>query len=214
MTTPVSPGSLPDLVQDEHGTHFSWTLESVTPRMIDWFWSNMEKAMLLWHPEEHEPLTWVVPPQHGNPLGSVHLAPQTWSDGTRQNLYIRMERLEDVPDAVKQYVEYKHCVIVGGLGFDEASLDVKTPFGYRVHQWEATDSGVRGRSSGISGTREETKERGVVWAAHAAAEIGNWEVFLPDLYRLYRVVTNTAYNPYADLSVEGQGSELRYTFIP
>jgi hypothetical protein len=214
MTSISTPSLLPDFVQDEHGTHFTWTLESVTPRMIDWFWSNMEKAMLLWHPEEHEPLTWVVPPQHGNPLGSVHLAPQTWSDGTRQNLYIRMERLDDVPAEVKRYVEYAHCVIVGGLGFDETSLEAKTPFGYRVHQWEATDAGVRGRSSAISGTREETRERGRVWAAHARAEIGNWEVFLPDLYRLYRVVANTAYNPYADLSVEGQGQTLRYTFIP
>ena len=35
---------------DGLGTHFDWTLDGVTPRMINWFWSNMEKSFVLWHP--------------------------------------------------------------------------------------------------------------------------------------------------------------------
>jgi len=61
---------------DALGTHFDWQLDGVTPRMIDWFWSNMEKGFVLWHPEQHESLEWPVPPRHGDPLGAVHNAPQ------------------------------------------------------------------------------------------------------------------------------------------
>ncbi|MGA2201655.1 MAG: hypothetical protein ABSG40_06805 [Terriglobales bacterium] len=27
-----------------------WALDSVPPRMIDWFWNNMGKGFALWHP--------------------------------------------------------------------------------------------------------------------------------------------------------------------
>jgi hypothetical protein len=72
--------------------------------MIDWFWSNMEKGFVLWHPEQHEPMEWPVPPVHGQPLGAIHNAPQTWDDGRRQNLYIRFERLEDVKPEVRDVI--------------------------------------------------------------------------------------------------------------
>jgi hypothetical protein len=61
---------------DDLGTHFDWSLDGVTPRMIDWFWSNMEKGFVLWHPEQHEYLEWPVPPRHGDPLGAVHNGPR------------------------------------------------------------------------------------------------------------------------------------------
>src|SRR3954452_20170174 len=110
------------VTQDTTGTHLDWRHDGVTARMIDWFWSNMEKGFVLWHPTEHEPLTWVVAPQDGDPVGSVHLAPQTWSDGTFQNLYIRFEEPADVPDAVAALITHAHCVIVAGLGFGPESL--------------------------------------------------------------------------------------------
>ena len=91
------------VTQDATGTHLDWRHDGVTARMIDWFWSNMEKGFVLWHPTEHEPLTWVIAPRDGDPVGSVHLAPQTWSDGTFQNLYIRFEELAAVPEDVTGY---------------------------------------------------------------------------------------------------------------
>jgi hypothetical protein len=129
-----------EVTQDELGTHLDWRHDTVTARMIDWFWSNMEKAFVLWHPTEHEPLTWVVAPRDGDPVGSVHLAPQTWSDGTFQNLYIRFEDLAEVPERVRSVVVHEH-------------------------------------------------------------------------YGLYRVVPDGRRNPFADLSVEGSGTTLRYRFI-
>jgi len=201
------------VTQDTMGTHLDWQHEGVTPKMIDWFWSNMEKGFLLWHPEQHEPLTWAVPPVHGNPIGSVHLAPQTWLDGTRQNLYIRFEDLATVPASVKEYIVYEHCVVVAGLGFGAESMEIGEPMGYRIHQWEKTDYGVVGKSSAIGMKKKETPEEGIIWSKHCAEEIGNWGVFLPQLYNLYKVITNTDYNPYADLTVEGSGKDVKYTYI-
>ena len=67
-----------------------------------------------------------------------------------------------------------------------------------------------GRSSAFGRRKPESEADGRVWAAHAAGEIGNWEVFLPDLYRLYRPVTDPRRNPYTDLTVEGVGRDARY----
>jgi hypothetical protein len=198
---------------DELGTHLDWKHDEVTARMIDWFWSNMEKGFILWHPEQHEPLLWPVPVVHGNPLGAIHNAPQTWDDGRRQNIFIRFERFEDVPDHIRDVIVHEHVVICAGLGMDEESMRKPDPMGYRIHQWSATDYGVVGKSSGIGTRRKETKEDGVVWAKHCGQEVGNWGVFLPRLYDLYKVVTDPKRNPFTDLSVEGQGRAARYKYI-
>ena len=55
-----------------------------------------------------------------------------------------------------------------------------------------------------------TKADGLVWAKHCAEEIGNWGVFLPQLYELYKAVPRGPRNPFADLSVERRGGSLRY----
>ncbi|MGD9364383.1 MAG: hypothetical protein PVH87_01720 [Desulfobacteraceae bacterium] len=198
---------------DAMGTHMDWELEGVTAHMIDWFWSNMEKAFILWHPSQHEHLQWAVAPQNGNPVGSIHIAPQTWSDGKRQNLYIRFEALDDVPEKARDYIVYEHVVIVAGLGFGPESMDAPDPMGYRLHQWERRDFGVIGKSSAIGARKQESIEEGKVWAAHCAEEVGNWAVFLPQLYKLYQVVKCPQRNPFADLSVTGKGRKARYTYI-
>ena len=151
-----------------------------------------------------------MPAKHGAALGAIHNAPQTWDDGRRQNLYIRFERLGDVPEAVRDVIALEHVIVVAGLGFDEEAMLKGDPMGYRIHQWQKSDAGVRGKSSAIGTRRKETVEDGKVWAAHAAGEIGNWEVFLPELYRLYKPVTDTRRNPFTDLSVEGTGRAARY----
>ncbi len=202
---------LAHVTQDHSGTHIEWEHDGVTARMIDWFWSNMEKGMLLWHPEQHEPLEWYVPVRHGDPVGSVHIAPQTWSDGTRQNLYIKMEALEALPKEVTDLIVHTHCYVAGG--YSEATIDSGRPFAYRLHQWEGSDAGVIGKSSAVDATKKSTPEEGMVWAEHCMQEIGNWGVFLPQLYNLYRVVANTEYNRFADLSVERSDGRLIYTYI-
>lgn len=206
------------ITQDQRGTLLDWSHENVTPEMVDWFWSNMEKCFLLWHPEEHEPLQWAIPPKHGNLVGAVHIAPQTWSDGQRQNLYIRFEKLEDVPKEILQYVEYEHCIIVAGLGFDVETLQSTSlhgfePLGYRIHQWQNAPfggNGVIGKSNAFGWKKPENHEQGMVWAKHAATEISNWGVFLPQLFELYKVVKNTDYNPFMDLRIKRANGVLSY----
>lgn len=205
------------MTQDSLGTHIDWKHEGLTPKMIDWFWSNMEKGFILWHPEQHEALEWAVPPVHGNPVGSIHIAPQTWNDGTRQNLYIRFEDVKTLPDEVKERIVYQHCVVVAGLGLGEEALKVGADdvMGYRIHQWEKTDYGVVGKSSAIGRKKIEDHEAGRIWAEHCGEEIGNWGEFLAQLYNLYKVVTDTGRNPYADLSLENIGtSDVKYKYIP
>ena len=201
------------VTHDAMGTHIDWRHEGVNAREIDWFWSNMEKGFILWHPEQHEPLEWAVPPVHGSPVGSIHIAPQTWSDGRRQNLYIRCEKLEDVAPEIRDYIIYEHVYVAAGLGLGEECLKNPDPMGYRIHQWEKTDYGVVGKSSAIGTRRKETVEDGKVWAAHCVQEIGNWGVFLPQLYTLYKVVTDTKRNPFADLSLDGRGRAAHYRYI-
>ncbi len=201
------------VTQDDMGTHLDWKHEGVTPRMIDWFWSNMEKCFILWHPSQHEPLEWPIPPKHGNPIGAIHNAPQTWNDGRRQNLFIRFEDLADVEPEVRDYICYEHVIIVAGLGLDEKDLEDPKPWGYRIHQWEKTDYGVIGKSSGIGTRKIETKEDGIIWSAHCGEEIGNWGVFLPQIYNLYRVVEDPRRNPFTDLSVDGKGRDAVYRYI-
>ncbi|MBS0613887.1 MAG: hypothetical protein JSS24_12000, partial [Proteobacteria bacterium] len=46
-----------------------------------------------------------------------------------------------------------------------------------------------------------------------AQEVGNWANFLPEIYDLYKVVTDTRRNPFADLSVEGRGRNAHYRYI-
>jgi hypothetical protein len=202
-----------EVTHDALGTHIDWRLDDVTPRMIDWFWSNMEKGFMLWHPAQHEPLVWAVAPKHGAPLGAIHIAPQTWNDGRRQNLYIRFEKLDEVAPAIRDVICYEHVIVVAGLGLGEECLARPDPMGYRIHQWQKSDFGVVGKSTGIGTRKPETHADGRVWAAHCAEEIGNWAAFLPQLHSLYRVVTDPSRNPYTDLSVDGVGREARYRCI-
>ena len=44
--------------QDKNNwTHIDWELDGVTSKMLNWFWSNMEKCDNLWHPGQHIVLT-------------------------------------------------------------------------------------------------------------------------------------------------------------
>ena len=200
-------------IETEDAMVLEWELDNVTPRMIDWFWSNMEKCMLLWHPEQHEPLEWAVPPVHGNPIGSIHIAPQTWNDGTRQNLYIQFQDVATLPDHHTPHIKHEHLAAVCCIGMGEAALEKPEPWGYRIHQWSKSDNGVIGGSTAIGALMKENHADKLNWAAHCEEEVGNWGVFLPALYPLYQVVKNTDYNPYADLSIEKYHNKFRYKYI-
>ena len=200
----------PRITQDDLGTHLEWEHDGITPRMIDWFWSNMEKGFVLWHPSEHEPLSWAVPVMPGNIVGAVHLAPQTWSDGTFRNLYIRFEDPATLAPELQGRIVLEHCIVAAGLGFGPESLEDRS-------RWATACTSGRERtpvSSAVpppsAGASRRRREEGLVWAKHCAEEIGNWAAFLPQLYGLYRVVDRPELNPFADLTVDRDASGVRY----
>ena len=151
------------VAQDVTGTHLDWRHDGVTARMIDWFWSNMEKAFLLWHPQEHEPLSWAVPVRPGNLVGAVHVAPQTWSDGTFRNLYIRFEDPAVLAPDIQERIAYEHCVVAAGLGFGPESLEEGEPMDTACtsgrRPTEASSAGRR-RSVGVCPRRRRTASSG------------------------------------------------------
>jgi hypothetical protein len=198
--------------QDERlWTHIDWELDEVTPTMLDWFWSNMEKGDFLWHPNQHNGFEWWVSIQEaGSPLGSIHIAAQKWNDGKQIRPYIRMEPLENVADDIRDLIKYDHVVIVGAISILGDNVRRDDPaVGYRVHQWQSSDNGVVGKSSAVA-AKENDADDGLIWAAHATEEVGNWEVFLPTLSHLYRVITDPTICPRYSFKVEGSGREARY----
>jgi hypothetical protein len=199
--------------QDEKGwTHIDWELEGVTPKMIDWWWCNMEKGFALWHPIEHTDFYWHTKPTGDEFLGKIHVAPQVWSDGRIFRPHIRFDDVATLPDTIKEIVVYSHVLVAAGISLtDENVKDDAPPIAYRIHQWEGTDAGVRGLSSAIPMKPDPLEtERGLVWAKHCAEEMRYFQDFLPDLYKLWSVVKNPVINPFFSLKVVRDGKSLRY----
>lgn len=199
------------ITHDEVGTHIDWQLTGVTALQLDWFWSNMDKCDYLWHPNQHNGFEWFITPQEMHGMeGTIHIAPQTWGNGIPMKIYIRTERLEDVPEKVRKYIKYDHAIIVAGISLTGENVHADDPaLGYRLHQWQATDDGVVGMSSAIEMTENDAGD-GKIWANHASEEVGNWEVFLPTLWKLYQVITNPQICPCYSLKLEGKGIQAKY----
>jgi hypothetical protein len=207
---------LKEIRQDEIGTHLDWELECVTSKMLNWFWCNMEKCDNLWHPDQHVGLSWFIDIREKGPIGSIHRAPQKWNNGVLITPYIRLEDVTKAPDKVRRVLKYDHAIIAVGMNLDgiEDTYDPgKTPkLAYRVHQWQSSEAGVVGMSSGIE-VVENDADSGMIWAQHAAEETGNWEVFLPQLYSMYRVIKDKSICPYYSFELEGQGLEAKYKYL-
>ncbi len=197
--------------QDEKGnTHIDWELEGVTPKMIDWFWANMEKGFHLWHPNEHEEFFWTIKPEGDKVIGTIHVAPQTWSDGTRIEPHIRFEDVAALSEEITDYIIYDHAIVVAAIALRKEEFVIDNPvIAYRIHQWEKTDFGVCGISTCIG----ESREKGLIWSKHAGEEVGYWKDFLPEIYKLYSVVKNPKVCPFFSLKVVREGKNLRYEAI-
>ena len=197
--------------QDARGwTHIDWELEDITPRMLDWWWCNMEKGFALWHPIDHGEFYWHIKPTGNKALGAIQVAPQVWSDGTLIRPHIRWDDVATLQEDIKDIIVYDHVVVAAGISMTGENVrDDDPPVSYRIHQWEGTDFGVRGISSAVP-IEPEPPERGLVWAKHGAEEIGYFRDFLPGLYKLWSAVKNPKINPYFSFKVVREGTSLRY----
>jgi hypothetical protein len=208
-----------EAVQNEAGTHFDWELEAVTPKMLNWFWCNMEKCDQLWHPNQHMGLTWMIDVKKSGPIGSIHRAPQKWNDGKVITPYIRLDDPAKTPDHVRKVLKYDHAIIAVGFNLEgkEDLYDPETTRkeAYRIHQWQSCESGVVGMSSAIPlhESSDQYEDSSMIWAVHAQEEITNWEVYLPQLYSLYRVVEDRDICPYYSFEITGTGLNAQYKYL-
>ena len=198
-------------------THIDWTLNGVTPDMIDWHWSNMEKTFILWHPQDHRGFRWYIPPTKDKFLGCVHLTLQ----GPRRPgesldkidfglVYYDVAKL---PKAMADVIIYDHVCLVGGAKLNQLEGPVES---YRIHQWQASDNGVIGMSSAISPNPKDInqeKERLMNWTKHAIGEVGNWEVFLSDIYRRWQAVKDPDINIFHSLKVKKTATGAKYVNV-
>lgn len=200
-------------VDEREYVHIDWKLDGVTSKMLNWWWCNMEKGFVLWHPDEHKEFYWIKRPKHNNAIGAIHMAPQVWSDGTLIKPCIRWEDVENLPEEIQSLIVFDHVVIAAAISITGENIrEDAQPLGYRIHQWETTDFGVRGRSTAIP-TKAETKERLLnVWAPHCQEEISNFQEFLPQLYKLWSVVKDPEINPYFSFEVVREGGGIRYKY--
>lgn len=204
------------ITQNGKWIHIDWELDGVTARMLDWFWCNMDKCDYLWHPNQHNGFEWyegysVI--ELGTPINSIHIAPQTWGDNVAFCPHIRMEALANTPDFVLETIKYDHVMISAGIAMERGDIDPQgPPMAWRVHQWQANNAGVVGMSSGITADGCDA-DSGPVWADHAVEEVGNWEVFLPRLYELYKVIQRSDICPYHSFELQGTGRDAKYLYL-
>ena len=110
--------------------------------------------------------------------------------------HIRFDDVSTISEEIQKIIVYDHVVVVAGINLTgENFKEDDPPIAYRIHQWQGTDSGVVGRSSAVP-LEPERLEKGLVWAKHGAEEIGYFQNFLADLYRLGRVIENPNLNPF------------------
>lgn len=199
--------------RDEKGrVHIDWELRGVTVDMLDWWFCNMDKGFVLWHPEEHKGFYWIRKPRHGNPVGAVQVAPQVWRDGSLRKPVIMWLDVEDAPQEVREVVIYDHVVIPAALSLTGEYVEGSKPIGYRVWQWEGVEIGVKGRLTAIPTQTEPSDMLYNVWAHHAQLEILNLEKFLPQLYTLWSVVKDPEINPQCCFKVIKKGNVMKYAF--
>jgi hypothetical protein len=150
-------------------------LRNVTPEMIDWWWDNMDNdSYIRWQPEDHIALTWQIPPSKVGHAGAIHMACEKISEVSANILRIRWEE----PDAAPINTIYSHVNVGSPLGPGPEDI----PLGCVVHEYEATAGGTRMRSTF---TLPEAVPPQFLDALrkHNIAEMGQFPVFLPQLYK-------------------------------
>jgi DAPG hydrolase PhiG domain len=158
-------------------------LHGVTPQMIDWFWANMEKCFVLWHPSEHKGFQWDPSPAENGFVGAVHAVGEQIG-GVLNTIRIRFADPSECPAQLL----CDHAVYCAG------------PSGFVIHQWEMTDYGSKHiMTSYPPRDRSQMPEAAL---SHSAMESSRWPEFLPELYKMWQVVKDSAINVPCNLKVK------------
>ena len=161
-------------------------LHGVTPEMIDWFWANMEKGFVLWHPTEHKGFEWDPSPAKNGFVGAVHVVGEQIG-GVLNTIRIRFADPGECPIPLV----YDHAVYCSG------------PLGVVIHQWQATSYGARHTIAHYPPKEPDyLANMPEAVRSHTAMESSRWPEFLPELYRMWQVVTDPTINVPCNLKVK------------
>jgi hypothetical protein len=175
------------LRNEEHEIH------NVTPEMCDWWFDNMEKGYILWHPSDHKGLRWEVSPAKVGHVGAIQIATQRPGAKPGEPLQEMRIRYDDVSLCPVPIV-YEH-VWVSSSQYDSDG----TPTHMAIHQYEAASYGTHHRF--IAVTRKPTGETHS-GSTHSDLEAKRWSEFLPELYKMWQVVTDPEINVPCCLKVK------------
>ena len=162
-----SKGKTVDLVV-EHEIH------GVTPEMVTWWWPNMDKAYVLWHPQDHISCVWELPPSEAGPVGSIQIAEERIGPFPAAKVRIRSEARSDSPTSTN----YTYAACGSVLGPND------TPVIRIAHEYEGTEYGIKMRST-FRLPAAVPKEYIEALRKHNVGEMGEFPNFLPKLYRQY-----------------------------
>ena len=159
-------------------------LHGVTPEMIEWWFVNKDKGYPLWHPDDHKSFAWEIPPSKVGRIGSIELAEEKIGNGP---VSVRRIRGADPKEVVNLPAVYEHVAVTG---WPDADGKIRT---FLTHQFEATSYGTRMRSirhneEGMPGEAAEA------FIKHCKEEMGRLPDFLPELYKMWKVVTDPKMN--------------------
>ncbi|MEJ2244658.1 MAG: FAD-binding protein [Acidobacteriota bacterium] len=181
----IKPGqvaAVPDAVVDHE------ELVGVTPEMIDWWWVNMEKGYPLWEPNDHKSFVWEVPPPEGGYLGAIQIAEEKMGPMPPMKIRIRWDDPDDCP--ISRI--YEHAIVASGIN---AEGEVQAMI---LHEYEKSPNGTRMRST-MRFLGPVPPGLPEIWKIHDRAEVSTFPNFLPDLYKLWQVVKDSAINRQCSL---------------
>jgi hypothetical protein len=162
-------------------------LPGVTPEMLDWFWANIEKCYVLWHPTAHKSWEWILPPNKVGYVGATKMS----------NGGARCRNIDPIDFPLPEFIVYKHVQIELGLNPDD------TPRGnYGIHQWEEAFLGSRWRYTTFGLKPPVPPAKGEPVRNHAFEEGMQFPVFLPETYRLWQAVKDPKINVQVNLEVK------------
>ena len=190
--------------------HLHWKLESVTAKMINWHWCNLEKDYILWHPEDHTGFAWAKPVTSKEFIGAVQCAVQQTSppgimDPLQMPFGLMYYDISCLTGERADLIRYQNAILVGRVSNEDWTSQ---PESLILHQWQDCDGGVEGISSAITVVDtdpEEFSRRMYGWAAHAGAELENFPKFLPDLFNMWQVVKDPELNKIHSMRVVRKG---------
>lgn len=190
-------------------------LPGVEPRMLDWWWANMEKGYYLWGPGAHKRFNWVRAPWQVGFLGSCHMISEVMVPGRPpmggEGIQIQRLGLEYFPFTAS----LSHVIVEGIFNAKGEVCDMT------VHMWEAADGGSNHFTAAVVNTKASLppafalenpqalpsdEER----AYHAEYEAGRWPVFLPTLYHLWEGHPDPTQNVQVDLEVKWTDGVISY----